>query len=253
MKEARYISTLIILALLLGVYDVLCERIHYTAAASLLIVLGLFSVWMVLQFVVVRLIQKSSTPLPEVNPGKHRKPFDDDTTEDADSKYVWKSLSPDQDTKVLRRVKLPQLEAPTPPKSIIDTIPRHAHLKPETRAQVQKIVEELCEVSGIRSASIISTRGDVMVSVPEISAPSTNMAALTVSIFALSLRIMNQFGSSKLEQIIVDGSNGLVYFQSAGEATYIMATVGEEMSRGSVVQEVQRTAKLVAAAIATQS
>jgi predicted regulator of Ras-like GTPase activity (Roadblock/LC7/MglB family) len=252
MKEARYISTLIIMAILLIVYDVLYQSFNFTTLSSLIVVLSLFGIWMVLQVVVIRLMQKPSATEPEIKDKKQDEPADVAVPADPDNTYIWEPSGPELATKILRRVKLTHPATPEQNKSIIDSIPRHKQLTPKARTQVKKIVSELCEVSGIRSASIISTRGDVLVSVPEIAAPSTNMAALTVSIFALSLRIMNQFGSSKLEQIIVDGSNGLVYFQSAGEETYIMATVGEEMSRGSVVQEVQRTAKLVAAAIAAQ-
>ena len=240
------------MAILLIVYDVLYQSFNFTTLSSLIVVLSLFAIWMVLQVVVIRLMKRSSADEPEVKVEKRREPAVVAKPESQDTSYVWESLSPDLATKILRRVKLSPPPTPEQNKSIYDSIPRHKQLTPKTRTEVQQIVSELREVSGIRSASIISTRGDVLVSVPDITQPSTNMAALTVSIFALSLRIMNQFGSSKLEQIIVEGSNGLVYFQSAGEETYIMATVGEEMSRGSVVQEVQRTAKLVAAAIAAQ-
>lgn len=252
MKEARYISTLIIMAALLIVYDVLYSKFAFSTLASLLVVLTLFSGWMVLQFIVVRLMQPPASTQPETEDEASAGSAVDAKPSDPDSTYIWQSTRPDLAAKILRRVKLTHPVTPEQNRSIYDSIPRHKQLTPKTRTEVQQIVSELCEVSGIRSASIISTRGDVLVSVPEMAAPSTNMAALTVSIFALSMRMMNQFGSSKLEQIIVDGSNGLVYFQSAGEETYIMASVGEEMSRGSVVQEVQRTAKLVAAAIAAQ-
>jgi len=252
MKEARYISTLIILALLLGVYDLLRERYAYTTIASLLVVMALFSAWMVAQFIFTRLMRDYSLIESDSDDNQPEIFYKEESTASPETETARLSSMSEPTAKVVSRVKLPHAMPPVNHGIRMDAAKPAIVLTAQTRAQVHKIVAELCGVSGIRSASILSTQGEVMVSVPAISMPSTQMAALTVSIFALSLRLMNQFGSSKLEEIIVEGTHGLVYFQSAGKETYIMATIEEEMALGSVVQELHRTAKLVAAAIAAQ-
>jgi predicted regulator of Ras-like GTPase activity (Roadblock/LC7/MglB family) len=245
MKESRNnIVTLIILAALLAVYDILREWVNYTTVMSLIIVLTLFSAWMVGHILITKFLLK------EKGQDEPTARADEVNTTIKATVYEWSPPDKDLSAQKLRLVSGAQKAAATPAEAPV-ILPSPELLLPESsRARVQKIVNGLCTVSGITSAAVVSKNGMVVVSVPDGAISSNRAAAVTVSMFELGSRILKQLGNKRLEELIVTGDGGMVYFQNVGEEAFIMAIVEENTLLGGVVKEVHRTAKLAAAAMA---
>ena len=111
------------------------------------------------------------------------------------------------------------------------------------RVTVESIVTNLCNVPGITAAAIVSTDGVIFVSSPDGEIRSHQAATVTGSMFALGNRIVEEFGRNNLEQIMVRGEHGEVFFHRVAKEAFIMVLVNKGCQMGRVVRETKEAAE----------
>ena len=245
MKNAQTIVYVFALAAVLAIYDMLKEWMNFSTIVALIVVLSLFSTWLIVQLILNKFVFNKSEIESSVTEPKPITKVDL-----SQAKRIFSQLKP-------RRMLQPK------PGHAARTVAVHARRaeekKPEVaaheiqpeqgsaRAKVQCIVTNLCTVPGITAAAIVSTDGVIFVSAPEGAISSYRAATATGSMFALGNRIVDEFGRDNLEQIMVRGEHGEVFFHRIAKEAFIMVLVNKDSQMGRVVRETKEAAENAAA------
>jgi predicted regulator of Ras-like GTPase activity (Roadblock/LC7/MglB family) len=247
MKSSRSIGALIALAVLLAVYDGLKEMSNFSTVVALIVILSLVSAWLIIQLVINKFFSEEEDA--EGQPKTNRfAPISE-----------WIRLNSRIPSPGPRRIAPPRLgsflrvEGTAQVERPVER-DRTAAAKAEVanaRAKVQRIVQTLCTVPGITSAAIVSTGGIVLVSAPMGAIEHSRASAVTVSMFELGTRIVTEFGRNQLEEIMVRGDCGEVFFQRIVKEAFIMVLVQKDTPIGRVVRETKHAADLAAVLMAT--
>jgi hypothetical protein len=237
MKNSQTIASVIALAAVLAIYDLMKEWMNFSTIVALIVVLCLFVTWLIVQLVLNKFVLNKSEKENKVTEPKPITKMDLNRI-----KRILLLLKP-------RNVQPPKaLNAGGPGKKIHKVVTRAALREDESaRARVQSIVTNLCTVPGITAAAIVSTDGVIFVAAPEGTISSYRAATVTGSMFALGNRIVDEFGRDNLEQIMVRGEDGEVFFHRVAKEAFIMVLVNKGFQMGRVVREMKEAAENAAA------
>lgn len=252
MKNTQTIAYVIALAAVMAIYDILKEWLNFSTVVALIVVLCLFSAWLIAQIVLNKFL--SNDKEKKVNVPKPISIIDLNRVKQALLKLKPR---PVQTPKPAISGGTAQKKIHPPP---VSATPRQNDRQNDrlnarqndrqnesVRARVQSIVTNLCNVPGITAAAIVSTDGVIFVSAPEEAISTYRAATVTGSMFALGNRIVDEFGRDNLEQIMVRGEHGEVFFHRVAKEAFIMVLVNKDSQMGRVLRETKEAAEIASA------
>jgi predicted regulator of Ras-like GTPase activity (Roadblock/LC7/MglB family) len=234
MKNAQTITYVIALAAVLAIYDILKEWLNFSTVVALIVVLSLFGAWLIVQIILNKFLLDKSDKVKIVTEPKPISKMDLNRV-----KRILLLLKPRRTPQQKNAHVLTTEKEQKPKAAPAKFQPGHD----SARARVQGIVTNLCNVPGITAAAIVSTDGVIFVAAPEEAISSYRAATVTGSMFALGNRIVEEFGRNNLEQIMVRGEDGEVFFHRVAKEAFIMVLVNKGFQMGHVVREMQEAAE----------
>ena len=237
MKNTQTIISVISLAAVLAIYDLLKEWMNFSTVVALIVVLCLFSGWLIAQLIVNKFVLNKEEQVKKV----------------AEPKPISKiDLNRIKRALLLLKPREEQLQKSARARGMGETARMVAtsEVPPQrvnARVTVESIVTNLCNVPGITAAAIVSTEGVIFVSSPDGEIRSHQAATVTGSMFALGNRIVEEFGRNDLEQIMVRGEHGEVFFHRVAKEAFIMVLVNKGCQMGRVIRETHEAAGNAAA------
>lgn len=155
-----------------------------------------------------------------------------------------------QGTTVPEVVTPPPITTPVVVQPAVATPPQTPHVELDERTREQRLADALDALMGgnpeIQASALVSLDGFTMASALPPDMQEDRVGAMSAAILGLGERAATELGRGVLDQVFIEGSDGIVVLISAGGRAVLTALAGPKARLGLVLYDMRSVADEIA-------